>query len=49
MQVPQWTGAVSSYAGKYALQGLFGIGEEDVDGIASTPQTDQSEKKTTSY
>ena len=31
MQVPQWTGAVSSYAGKYALQGLFGIGEEDVD------------------
>lgn len=45
MQVPQWTGAVSSYAGKYALQGLFGIGEEDVDGIASTPQTDQSAKK----
>lgn len=33
MQVPQWTGAVSSYAGKYALQGLFGIGEEDVDSL----------------
>ena len=31
MQVPQWTGAVSSYARKYALQGLFGIGEKDVD------------------
>ena len=31
MQDPQWTGAVSSYAGKYALQGLFAIGEKDVD------------------
>nr|DAE24369.1 MAG TPA: ERF superfamily protein [Siphoviridae sp. ctOow3] len=31
MQAPQWTGAVSSYARKYALQGLFGIGEKDVD------------------
>ena len=31
MAVPQWTGAVSSYARKYALQGLFAIGEEDVD------------------
>lgn len=31
MQTPQWTGAVSSYARKYALQGLFGIGEKDVD------------------
>lgn len=31
MQIPQWTGAVSSYARKYALQGLFGIGEKDVD------------------
>lgn len=31
MQVPQWTGLVSSYARKYALQGLFAIGEEDVD------------------
>lgn len=35
MQVPQWTGAVSSYAGKYALQGLFGIGEEDVDSLVN--------------
>ena len=40
MQVPQWTGAVSSYAGKYALQGLFGIGEEDVDSLV-----DEIEKK----
>ncbi|MBA2796582.1 ERF family protein [Streptococcus porcinus] len=39
MQVPQWTGAVSSYAGKYALQGLFGIGEEDVDALATGEQT----------
>ena len=31
MQEPQWTGAVSSYARKYALQGLFAIGEKDVD------------------
>ena len=28
---PQWVGAVQSYAGKYALQALFAIGEEDVD------------------
>lgn len=39
MQVPQWTGAVSSYAGKYALQGLFGIGEEDVDTLDTGEQT----------
>lgn len=31
MQDPQWTGAVSSYARKYAVQGLFAIGEKDVD------------------
>ena len=31
MQDPQWTGAVGSYAIKYALQGLFAIGGEDVD------------------
>lgn len=31
MQNPQWTGAVGSYARKYALQGLFAIGGEDVD------------------
>ena len=31
MQDPQWTGAVGSYARKYALQGLFAIGEKDVD------------------
>lgn len=31
MSVPQWFGAVSSYARKYALQGLFAIGETDFD------------------
>lgn len=31
MQDPQWTGAVGSYARKYALRGLFAIGGEDVD------------------
>lgn len=31
MQDPQWTGAVGSYARKYALQGLFAIGGEGVD------------------
>lgn len=31
MNEPQWVGAVQSYAGKYAVQSLFAIGEEDVD------------------
>lgn len=31
MNEPQWVGAVQSYAGKYAMQALFAIGEEDVD------------------
>lgn len=31
MNEPQWVGAVQSYAGKYALQALFAIGEEEVD------------------
>ncbi|QIW50759.1 ERF family protein [Lactococcus raffinolactis] len=31
MTEPQWTGAVSSYARKYALQGLFGIADVDAD------------------
>ena len=31
MTEPQWTGAVSSYARKYALQGLFCIADVDVD------------------
>lgn len=41
MQVPQWSGAVSSYARKYAAQGLFAMGEEDVDGFqyAEAPAT----------
>ncbi|WP_228385973.1 ERF family protein [Lactococcus sp. dk101] len=36
MQKPQWTGAVSSYARKYALQGLFAIGENDIDDLQNT-------------
>lgn len=35
MQIPQWTGAVGSYARKYALQGLFAIGEDDVDDLST--------------
>lgn len=31
MSLPQWYGAISSYARKYALQGLFAMGEEDFD------------------
>lgn len=31
MTEPQWTGAVQSYAGKYALQSLFAIGDQDID------------------
>lgn len=31
MSLPQWFGAVSSYARKYALQGLFAMGESDFD------------------
>lgn len=47
MQAPQWSGAVSSYARKYALQGLFGIGEEDIDGYEydNQPQQPQSQTK----
>lgn len=41
MQAPQWSGAVSSYARKYALQGLFGIGEEDIDGYEYDEQPQQ--------
>lgn len=49
MQTPQWTGAVSSYARKYALQGLFGIGEKDVDEYPSDmnePEQPKSKAKT---
>ena len=49
MQAPQWTGAVSSYARKYALQGLFGIGEKDVDEYPSDmnePEQPKSKVKT---
>ena len=49
MQEPQWTGAVSSYARKYALQGLFAIGEKDIDEYPveenqGQGQTDQQQK-----
>lgn len=42
MQDPQWTGAVSSYARKYALQGLFAIGEEDVDDLPVSEDQQQT-------
>ncbi|HEN3143885.1 TPA: ERF family protein [Streptococcus agalactiae] len=41
MQIPQWTGAVSSYARKYALQGLFAIGEDDVDDLSNEIENTQ--------
>ncbi|HEO7922172.1 TPA: ERF family protein [Streptococcus agalactiae] len=41
MQIPQWTGAVSSYARKYALQGLFAIGEDDVDDLSNDIENTQ--------
>lgn len=51
MSEPQWWGACSSYASKYAMQGLFGIGDQDVDSFpvpqvveveqpVESPQTD---------
>lgn len=51
MQEPQWTGAVSSYARKYALQGLFAIGEKDVDEypIEEQEQQPQSQNATQMY
>ena len=42
MQDPQWTGAVSSYARKYALQGLFAIGEKDVDDLPVSEDQQQT-------
>lgn len=39
MSEPQWTGAVQSYAGKYALQSLFAIGDQDVDHIEVADQS----------
>ncbi|MFI3051220.1 ERF family protein [Streptococcus suis] len=44
MQVPQWTGAVSSYARKYAVQGLFAIGEKDVDEYPSEGNQQQQDQ-----
>lgn len=43
MQEPQWTGAVSSYARKYALQGLFAIGEKDVDDYPVDEEQEQAQ------
>ncbi|HFI0254869.1 TPA: ERF family protein [Streptococcus suis] len=50
MQEPQWTGAVSSYARKYALQGLFAIGEKDVDEfpVEENPQQPKQAQQDTS-
>ncbi|NQJ67671.1 single-stranded DNA-binding protein [Streptococcus suis] len=50
MQVPQWTGAVSSYARKYAVQGLFAIGEKDVDEypVEENPQQPEQVQQATS-
>lgn len=45
MQEPQWTGAVSSYARKYALQGLFAIGEKDVDEYPIDEQDQQPQNQ----
>ena len=45
MQEPQWTGAVSSYARKYALQGLFAIGEKDVDEYPIEEQEQQPQNQ----
>jgi hypothetical protein len=45
MQEPQWTGAVSSYARKYALQGLFAIGEKDVDEYPIDEQEQQAQNQ----
>lgn len=47
MQEPQWTGAVSSYARKYALQGLFAIGEKDVDEYPIDEQEQQAAPQNT--
>ncbi|HEM3542671.1 ERF family protein [Streptococcus suis] len=44
MEPPKWTGAVSSYAGKYALQGLFAIGEKDVDEYPSEENQQQQDQ-----
>lgn len=43
MQDPQWTGAVGSYARKYALQGLFAIGGEDVDEYPAEESQEQGQ------
>lgn len=45
MSQPQWTGAVSSYARKYALQGLFAIGEADVDEVAGEIDLQATQQK----
>lgn len=49
MQEPQWTGAVSSYARKYALQGLFAIGEKDVDSYHVEETTNDNQATSKQY
>lgn len=44
MSLPQWFGAASSYARKYALQGLFAMGEADFDQMPSEVTTQQQPK-----
>lgn len=44
MSPPQYQGAVSSYARKYALQGLFAMGESDFDQMPSEVTTQQQPK-----
>ena len=49
MTEPQWTGAVQSYAGKYALQSLFAIGDQDVDQLEVALITGQSVETVANY
>lgn len=45
MTEPQWTGAVQSYAGKYALQSLFAIGDQDVDQFEVSEDSSQQNQQ----
>lgn len=44
MSLPQWFGAVSSYARKYALQGLFAMGETDFDQLEASTTVGEGEQ-----
>lgn len=45
MTEPQWTGAVQSYAGKYALQSLFAIGDQDIDQFEVSEDSSQQNQQ----